>query len=50
MLDRFDARGWFGCRSPIEVQELLMELIAERYLESPGCSFKDIGFILHSSS
>lgn len=42
LLDRFDARGWFGCRSPIEVQELLMELIAERYLESPDCSFKDI--------
>lgn len=42
LMDRFDTRGWFGCRSPIEVQELLMELIADNYLKSPGCSIRDI--------
>lgn len=42
LLDRFENRGWFGCRFPAEVQEVLIELIEERYLESPGCSITDI--------
>ncbi|WP_024300884.1 DDE-type integrase/transposase/recombinase [Pseudogulbenkiania sp. MAI-1] len=42
LLDRFEARGWFGCRFPVEVQEALIELIEERYLEPPGCSIVDI--------
>lgn len=42
LLDRFEARGWFGCRFAGEVQEVLIELIEERYLEPPGCSIVDI--------
>ncbi|MBP4051627.1 transposase [Chromobacterium violaceum] len=42
LLDRFDYRGWFGCRFPAEVQEALSDLIIERYLEPPGCTFMEI--------
>lgn len=26
LIDRFDTRGWFGCRFPTEVQDVLIEL------------------------
>jgi putative transposase len=42
LMDRFDARGWFGCRSPAEVQDALLELIETRYLEPPGCSAYEV--------
>jgi len=42
LLDRFEARGWFGCRFPVDVQETLIELIEERYLAPPGCSIVDV--------
>lgn len=34
--------GSYGCRSPIEVQEALVDLIQTRFLEGPGCSIRDI--------
>ncbi|WP_159879068.1 Mu transposase C-terminal domain-containing protein [Aquitalea denitrificans] len=42
LLEKAHARGWFGCRFPAEVQDALIELIEERYLEPPGCSIADI--------
>lgn len=42
LIDRVNAQGWFGCRSPVEVQDTLLELIDTRYLASPGCSVRDI--------
>jgi putative transposase len=42
LLEKPHARGWFGCRFPEEVQDALIKLIEERYLEPPGCSIADI--------
>lgn len=42
LLDRFETRGWFGCRSAPEVQEALMELIENEYLTPPGMPMREI--------
>jgi len=42
LLDRFETRGWFGCRSSSEVQEALIELIETYYLTPPGIPMKAI--------
>lgn len=42
LLEKANARGWFGCRFPAEVQDALIKLIEERYLEPPGCNIADI--------
>jgi putative transposase len=42
LLDRFEFRGWFGCRASAEVQELLLELIEEVFLGHPKIPMKEI--------
>ena len=42
LLDRFDTRGWYGCRFAEEIQEALLALIESRYLEPPGCTMISI--------
>jgi len=42
LLDRFESRGWFGCRAAPEVQEIILELIENYYLVPPGIPISEI--------